>query len=183
MFKVQRLLGETLLKARIAISFLVLCFAAPILLSAQATDCNDPHASPDANAWAQREWESKSSPVYADATKLARDLTNRGITVVCIRRSKEEHRFEGQKGAAWFKSNQGIFEVWFLPSSETFADLEVISQQKNGRYIYSFRGTPRISSTTDSSKPIYFIKYRNALFNVWGNQQLAASIQTAFQEP
>ena len=132
---------------------------------------------------AQQEWERQKSPVYADAINLSRDLAARGIRVECIRRSKEEQFFEGQKGAAWFKTSQGDFEVWFLPSPETFAGLEVITQQKNGRYIYSFGGTPRISRTKDSSKPIYFIKDRNALFNVWGDEQLAARIQRALQSP
>jgi hypothetical protein len=81
------------MKTRIAICFLVLCGAIPARLSAQATDCNDPNAGPQANAMAQQEWENQSSPVYADATNLARDLARRGIKVECIRRSKEEHLF------------------------------------------------------------------------------------------
>jgi hypothetical protein len=42
---------------------------------------------------AQQGWENQSSPVYADASNLARDLARRGIKVECIRRSKEEHLF------------------------------------------------------------------------------------------
>ena len=167
----------------LVICFLVLSAAIPARLLAQATDCNDPHASPEANAIAQQEWESQDSPVFADATNLSHYLAARGITVECIRRSKEEHFFEGQKGGAWFKTSQGVFEVWFLPTAETFAGLEVIVQQKDGRYIYSFRGIPLISRTMDSSKPIYFIKYGSALINVWGDEQLAASIQKALQSP
>ena len=105
------------MKMLIAICFLVLCAAVPARLSAQATDCNDPSASSQANALAQEEWEKQSSPVYADATVLAHDLARRGIKVECIRRSKEENLFKNQKGAAWFKTNQGIFEVWFMPDA------------------------------------------------------------------
>ena len=82
---------------RIATFFLILCFAAPVLLSAQASDCNITYASPQTNAMAQQEWESQKNPVYVDATNLSHDLAARGITVECIRSSKEEQLFRGQK--------------------------------------------------------------------------------------
>jgi hypothetical protein len=50
----------------IAICFLVLYAAIPARLFAQATDCNDPYASPQANAMAQQQWENQANPVYAD---------------------------------------------------------------------------------------------------------------------
>jgi hypothetical protein len=122
-------------------------------------------------------------PVYADATELARTLDERGFQVQCIRRSLEERLFDGQKGAAWFKTDRGVFDVWFLPAPETFAGLEVDERRENGRYLYSFRGAPQISRTIDSSKQSYFISYNNFLFHVWGDEQLAASIRSAFQHP
>jgi hypothetical protein len=152
-------------------------------LSAQATDCNDPHASEQANARAQQQWESGSSPVYADATDLARTLEEHGFAVQCIRRSLEEHLFKSQKGAAWVKTDRGVFEAWFLPTPETFAGLKVEERRENGRYLYSFRGTPQISRTIDSSKRSYFVSYKNVLFHVWGDEQLAASIRSAMQKP
>jgi hypothetical protein len=130
------------------------------------------------------DWNAGNSPVYADASELARTLNDRGFVVECIRRSKEECLFKGQKGAAWYKTDQGIFEVWFLPKTESFAALEVIEQpQENSRYIYSFRGTPRISVSMHSSKRQFFIKHGNALFKVWGDKPLADSIEKAFQKP
>lgn len=161
----------------LAMSILFLWPALPDLSSAQSSDeCND--------ARAQQAWDDASSPVYADATELARTLSDRGFVVKCIRRSKEEHLFEGQKGAAWYKTDQGIFEVWFLPKLENFVALDIIAQpQGNGRYTYFFRGTPRISTTMDSSKPISFIKYGNLLFEVWGDKQLAGNLSHALQKP
>jgi hypothetical protein len=48
-----------------------------------------------------------------------------------------------RSGAAWYKTDHGIFEVWFLPRTESFATLEVVEQpQENGTYVYSFRGMP-----------------------------------------
>lgn len=166
-----------------AICFLVLNAAMTAQLSAQATDCNDPHATPEANAIAQQQWENRSSPVYADATALARTLNERGFWVQCIRRSKAERIFQGQKGAAWFKTDRGIFEVWFLPKPENFAGLEIDEHRENGEYVYAFRGIPQISTTIESSKQSYFIKYENVLFNVLGDEQLAASVRNAFQKP
>jgi hypothetical protein len=166
-----------------AMLFLALCAVPQTRLSAQATDCNDSSASPKANAVAQQQWESKSSPVYDDATELARTLNERGFQVQCMRRSVEERLFKGQKGAAWVKTDRGIFEVWFLPMPETFAGLEVDERQENGRYVYSFSGTPRISRTIDSSKQSFFINYGNLLFHVWGDEQLATGIRNAFQRP
>ena len=168
----------------LAICFLVLYAVTTAQLWAQATDCNDPQASPQANAIAQQQWESESSPVYADARELARILDERhGFQVQCIRRSVEERFFKGQKGAALVKTNRGVFEVWFLSTPETFAGLKVDERRENGRYLYSFRGTPQISRTINSSKQSYFIGYRNLLFHVWGDDQLATSIKNAFQKP
>jgi hypothetical protein len=168
---------------RSAIWFLVLCAAAPVLVPAQASNCSAPHTTPQANALEQQQWENGSSPVYADATELARTLNERGFVVECIRRSVEERLFKGQKGAAWFKTDRGIFEVWFLPKPESFAGLEINDQRKNGEYISSFRGTPRMSVTMDGSKPSYFIKHGSVLFHVIGDEELAASIKNAFREP
>ena len=47
----------------LAICLLVLYAAIPTRLSAQATDCNDPHASPRESAIALQQWENRSSPV------------------------------------------------------------------------------------------------------------------------
>jgi hypothetical protein len=167
----------------IAIGFLVLYAAMTARLSAQATACNDPHASPEANASSQQQWENRSSPVYADATELARILNERGFFVQCIRRSVEERFFQGQKGAAWFKTNRGIFDVWFLPKPENFAGLEIDERRENGEYVYSYRGTLQISGTMESPQRNYFISYENLLFHVVGDQQLAASIRSVFQTP
>ena len=100
------------------ILFLALC---AVSAHAQATDCNSPSASPEANTKAQQIWESGTSPVYADATTLAQDLTAHGIHVQCIRRSVEENLFPNEKGAAWIKTDQGILEVWFLPTPQAAA--------------------------------------------------------------
>ena len=128
----------------------------------------------------ERYWAS--SPVYVEAENLAQKLRPAGIQVRCIRRSKEENLFDGQAGAAWFKTDQGTFEAWFLPEAESFSNLQVIERsESNGRFVYSFQGTPEIKTTFDSSKRIWFIKQRNILFEVWGESELAARIRSGLR--
>lgn len=158
-------------RADIAIILAVLCVAWPARLSGQSRECQD------------IAWDKSNSPVYVDAIEVERELSDRGFVVECIRRSKEERLFPGQKGAAWFKTDRGIFEVWFLPKSETFAALQVIEQPMEGRYAYSFQGTPRITTKMNSPRRLYFIKRGNVLFEVWGDRPLAESLEKAFPNP
>jgi len=152
------------------------CFAWPLLSSAQSDD-------PCKNEAAKKAWDSGKDPVYADAMELARTLAARGFVVECIRSSKQQAMVKGQKGGAWFKTDQGIFNVWFLPKGQNFDALEITEQrQPNGRYIYSSRGAQE-SPPIDSSKRSWFIKYENVLFNVWGDQPLAEALEKAFPKP
>jgi hypothetical protein len=156
---------------------LFLWLASSVLLSAESRDaCKDEEA--------RRAWDDTSNPVYFDAQELARTLNDRGFLVECIRRSKEENLFEGQKGAAWYQTDLGVFEVWFLPERENFSALRIIEQVKaNGWYVYSFRGAPRIATRVDSAKPMSFIKHGSLLFEVRGDKQLAERLQVAFRAP
>lgn len=161
-----------------ALFIATLCAMLPVCLSAQSSN-----EDPCKNARLQQLWDGGSDPVYTDATEMGRTLSERGFVVECIHSSVEQHRFEGEKGAAWFKTDHGTFDVLFLPKGQSYDSLEVIEQpQQSGRYVYSFRGTPRIGSE-DSSKQMWFIKHGNALFSVWGDKQLAASLEQALQKP
>jgi hypothetical protein len=161
----------------IAACVAIFCTSMPPLLSAQSTD-------PCKNVAAQAEWSRGDSRVYADAMDLAHRLTDRGIVVECVLRSKEERRFDAEEGAAWYKTDHGIFDVWFLPKTESFTAFKVIEQrQSNGKYVYTFSGTPRPRGSEESSKQEFFIKNGNVLFKVWGDKQLAASLEQAFQNP
>jgi hypothetical protein len=123
-----------------------------------------------------------TSPVYVEADDVAQKLARAGIQVQCIRKSKEECLFDGQMGAAWFKTDQGAFEVWFLPEMEGFSNLRVIERSMgNGRFVYSFDGIPQIKTIFDSSGRIWFIKQRNVLFELWGDSKLAARINSALR--
>ncbi len=88
---------------------------------AQSTDpCN--------NDDLRRAWEN--DPIYTEAGELPRILENRGFVVVCVRSSKQAELFEGEKGAAWYKTKQGVFEVLFLPVSQNFEGLQIVAESK-----------------------------------------------------
>ena len=61
----------------------------------------------------RRAWESRTDPIFSDAMELAGTLENHGFAVECVRSSKQADLFEGEKGAAWYKTQQGVFEVLF----------------------------------------------------------------------
>lgn len=145
---------------RLAATFsIALCVAWPAMLWAQSSKCE--------NVGARRAWEARTNPVYADATDLGRTLSGRGFVVECIRDSKEWHMFTDQKGAAWFKTNQGIFEVWFFPSAEDVDGLQLPT------------GEQRLVGGPSQ----FYIRKGNMVFHVMGNKQLALNIQSASLQP
>lgn len=88
--------------------------------------------------------------------------------------------FEGQKGAALFRTDRGDFEALFLPNTETFDSVEPVEWRENDRFRYSFRGRPSPTSLQplDSACQMFFEKYGNQLF-ISSKSQLAASIAKA----
>ena len=118
-------------------------------------------------------------PAYADAMSLARTLQAHGFIVKCVLESKMTHIFEGQKGAALFRTDHGDFEALFLPAPQTFASVEVIDWRENDRFLYSFRGTPSPTlQRIDSAYPMFFDMHANQLF-ITTDHQLVASIGIA----
>ena len=119
-----------------------------------------------------------ADPVYADAIDVANTLNGLEVPIRCILASKM-HIFIGQKGAAFYRIDEGSFEVLFLPKTQSFDSLQIAERREGDRYIYSFRGTPRPQTNLmDSSKPICFIRKGNLLFYVWGQPTLAATLQS-----
>ena len=121
-----------------------------------------------------------ADPGYADAISLGRTLQAHGFVVKCVLQSKMIHIFEGQKGAALFRADQGDFEALFLPAPQTFDSVELVEWRENDRFLYSFRGSPPPTSSQpiDSAYPMFFERHANQLF-VTSTRQLAASIAMA----
>jgi len=123
---------------------------------------------------------SSSEPFYRDAALLSKTLSRHGIGVKCIARSTMEGTFDGQEGAAVYRTDHGSFEVCFLPKNDTFERLKVTEQRKGGeRYLYRFTGPPQPwpANLIDSAFPIYFVKDRNLLFVVENNRPLAQTLE------
>jgi len=118
-----------------------------------------------------REWLAvltKSDPAYPYAIEFARLLSSKGIHVECLCASKMQRFFAGQVGAAWNRTDAGIVEALFLPKGQAF-NVELVETSENGRYHYSFRGTPTGAPRMDSSKPMAIIQHGNVLMVVLGD--------------
>jgi len=117
--------------------------------------------------------------VYRDAMALSESLGKNGILVNCVLGSTMEATFEGQTGAAAYRSKHGRFEVLFLPQAGSFDRLTIFEQRNGKRYSYRFKGPPQPWSANliDSAYRIYFIKNRNMLFVVDNDAGLAATLQ------
>jgi hypothetical protein len=125
-----------------------------------------------------------SDPVHDDAMELARTFERHGFIVECVRSSKQARIFDGQKGAAVYKTNRGSFEVLFLPKGQTFDELEIVSESKGRDFRkYSFQGKPKITHTMETNSRIAFIKHENVMFEVFGDDGLAKSLEQVFQAP
>ena len=90
-----------------------------------------------------------------------------------------EGTFEGQSGAAVYRTVHGSFEVLFLPQTGTFDHLKIIEQHNGDRYLYRFQGPPQPwpANLIDSAFRIYFVKDWNLLFVVDDDAELAARLQ------
>jgi hypothetical protein len=119
-----------------------------------------------------------ADPAYADAMELAQTLRNHGFAVQCVLQSKMVRLFEGQKGAALYRTNRGDFEALFLPKAQTFA-VQPNEARKNGRYIYSFSGSPHSTGGPwDSARPTFFVQHSNQFLTTW-DKQLATELDKA----
>lgn len=119
------------------------------------------------------------APAYPDAISLSEQLGKHGISVRCLLRSKMEDTFQGQEGAALYRTDQGDFEALFLPPPKTFGQLKVIEWRDGRRCLYRFKGHPQpwSASLIDSAFRLYFVKNRNLLFVVQNSKQLSAILE------
>ena len=137
-------------------------------------------SSPDLNALLR-----PTDPVYAETVELTHELEDHGYLVRCVLQSKMASTFEGQLGAALYRTSRGDFEALFLPKPHTFAALRLIERQKNGvyhLYSYSFEGTPRSAVTMDPvtnwglcARRTFFSRRANRFF-VTEDKQLATNL-------
>lgn len=121
-----------------------------------------------------------SDPAYAEAMKLSRTITEHHIEIRCVVLSKEAQLFDGQLGAAFFRTGAGDFEALFLPPTQSWNELKVIEKREvNGYTTYRFQGSPAYSGTWEG-KPVYFVKQRNRLLHS-PDEKLAGKLRAALQ--
>jgi hypothetical protein len=77
--------------------------------------------------------------VYAETVELTKELENRGYVVRCVLRSKLENTFQGQLGAALYRTSRGDFEALFLTKPRTFDSVHLVEREKNGSTRIPFR--------------------------------------------
>jgi hypothetical protein len=116
-----------------------------------------------------------ANSAYADATELTRVLQAHGVVVECVLNSKSWSRFEGQEGAAFFRTDQGDFDALFLPKTKTWDSLKIIQTENDGRYLTSFQGWPS-GSPMNGSRPSYFVKHANVLCSTGDDEQLSTKL-------
>jgi hypothetical protein len=106
----------------------------------------------------------RMDPAYEEAMKLKESFDRQGIEVICVLPSKISHIFEGQLGAAFYRTTIGVIDVMFMPASTDF-EVHVVKKKKDGRYLYSFDGTSRaVTPGWDASHPWFFIQFHNSMF-------------------
>ena len=159
---------------RMLLVYFVICLVGLHATPRLASACQ----SPTCNARELAAEVKPDSAIYSDAVDLAKTLIARGFVVKCMLHSTAQGMFKGLSGSALYRTNRGDFEALFLPKPKSFDAFEVIEEQENGRFIYSFRGTPPpYANRIDTSRQEYFIKQSNRLLIVHGDAQLAETLR------
>jgi hypothetical protein len=124
----------------------------------------------------------QTDPAYDDATTLTSTLRSHGFVVKCVLQSKWVHLFEGQTGAALFKTDYGDFEALFLPKGQDFESLVITEGREGERFLYTLEGYPPPTSQPINSKYRMFCeKHGNVLFMTWDQAGVVKKIAKTFQ--
>jgi len=122
-----------------------------------------------------------TDPAHTEAIHLAKTLSRHGIRVRCVLLSKQAQMFEGQLGAALFRTDAGDFEALFLPRLQSWDDLKIVQQHETGGYTkYHFEGSPKYFGTWEG-RPVYFVKHRNQFLHSL-DQQVVVKLRDALQQ-
>ena len=129
-------------------------------------------------------WALKGNdPAYPDALELAQTLREHHFIVHCVLPSKMTGFFEGEKGAAVYRTDKGSFNALFLSKSQSFAGLSVGERHENNRHSYHFEGIPKPGPVNriESLRPIYFLKHASQLLVIDDDVNLLNSLKAALR--
>ena len=132
---------------------------------------------------------SSTEPVYPDAMELKQTLESHGFVVRCMFPTTLWSVFEVEDGGVMhntvegevnYHTNYGDVTAFFLPKPQTFADFKITEHRKDGSFLYTFAGTPRVWATNrfGSARRIYFLDHANQLFFV-GDIALLQRLESA----
>ena len=85
-----------------------------------------------------------SDPAYVDAVELARTLADHGFMIMCIAPSKWTGWFEGQKGAAVYRTDRGASTRCFCRNRRTSTDCKSSSDWRAGNTCTPSSGLRRL---------------------------------------
>jgi hypothetical protein len=112
--------------------------------------------------------------------QLAQTLSSRGMKINCVGPSKMINWFVGQKGAAAFRTDQGVFNAIFMFEPEQLAHLAVVERPQVGSlHTYEIYGTP--TPRTMQGREHFFLKQDATLF-VTAKGKLAKRLTDIFGE-
>jgi hypothetical protein len=135
---------------------------------------------------------SSTDQVFADAMELKRILESQGFVVRCVFPTKFGSIFQVEEGGvmrstiegeANFRTNYGDVGVVFVPKPQTFEDFKITEHRKDGGYLYTFAGTPRVWAVNrlESPRRIYFLKHDNQL--LLSDDKIRARLEQALHLP
>ena len=121
---------------------------------------------------------------YGPARALSEHLERGGFRVRCVLRSHMEGLFEGQVGAALYRTNRGDFEALFLSPPDTFDGLRVNERKERVSWVYSFEGEPKPWSANrmEGRRRMQVVKHAHRLLLIWENEKLASLLQEAIDQ-
>lgn len=113
--------------------------------------------------------------------ELAQTLGKRHFIVRCVLPSKMTGFFEGEKGAAVYRTDKGSFNALFLSKPQSFDKLSVIERHNNNGYSYHFEGIPKPwpVNRIESLRPIYFLKHSSQLLVIDDDANLLNTLKKA----
>jgi hypothetical protein len=159
----------------VATTFAVLCMLPKSVLARQS--------SSECDARELQNPLKPIDPIYSEAMDLAKVLRGYGLTIKCVLPSKAGNAFEGQVGAALYRTDRGTLEALFLKKPASFTSVKPIEAQKNGFYLYSFEGGPPAhGGPWTSSKREYFVKHRSQML-ITREEQLAVYLDKELNSP
>ena len=91
-------------------------------------------------------------------------------------------QFEGEVGAAFYRTRGGVFQALFLPQSQTFDELQIRERRDGAFYLYSFEGQPKRSTAgpMTASRPFHFLENLNRLI-VSDDKELVAHLEAILE--